>query len=81
MRTLMIRSRLWLLTVVSGGVFVLTGCDPNVRTQILSGVEGAATQLATTFLQAFFLGLANDAAEDQATVVKAVLDQLPQFLA
>ncbi len=81
MRAFYIRSRLWFLTVASGGAFVLTGCDPNVREQVLTGVEGAATQLATTFVQAFFLGLLNQAVEDGATVVKAVVEQLPQFVA
>ena len=82
MRGLLTRSRLWLLTVASGGgALVLSGCDPNVREEILGGVGGAATQLATTFIGAFFQTLLNDAADEEATVVRAVLEELPQFFA
>ena len=81
MRALLIRGRLWLLSAVSGGVIVLTGCDPNVREDILGGVGSAATQLATTFIGAFFQSLINDAQEGDATTVRAILEQLPQYFA
>lgn len=82
MRAMLTRCRLWWLGVVAGGgTFVLSGCDPNVRESVLSGVGDAATSLASTFIGAFFEGLLNDAAEDQGTVVKAVLEQLPQIFA
>jgi len=82
MRAWWIRARLWLLAVASGGgVFVLEGCDPDVREQVLTGVGTAATGLATTFIQAFFQGLINDATEEDATVVRLILDELPKFFA
>ena len=81
MRAWWIRSRLWFLTVASGGgLFVLEGCDPTVREQVLGGVGSAATGLATTFISAFFQGLINDAQED-ATVVKAIIEAAPKFFA
>jgi hypothetical protein len=80
MRAILSRGRLWLVGLTTGGLFVLEGCDPTVREQVLSGVGSAATALATTFIQAFFQALINDA-EEHATIVRAVLDQLPQFFA
>jgi hypothetical protein len=80
MRAVLTRCRLWWLGVVTaGGAFVLAGCDPNVREGVLSGVGSAATGLATTFIDAFFQGLLNDAAEEDATVVQAVQDFQPQI--
>lgn len=80
MRALWIRSRLWFLTVATGGgMFVLEGCDATVREQVLTGVGGAATGLATTFINAFFQGLINDASEGDATVVRAIFDSVQHF--
>ncbi|MGD8452062.1 MAG: hypothetical protein PVJ57_09615 [Phycisphaerae bacterium] len=82
MRATLTRCRLWWLGLVTGGTtFVLTGCDPDVRESVLTGVGDAATSLASTFIGAFFQGLLNDATEDTGTVVKAVLEQLPQIFA
>ena len=78
MRTWLKRGRIWLVTAAAGGVFVLDGCDPTVRSDVLSGVGTAATGLATTFINAFFQGLINDA-EEEATVVRAVPDVAPQI--
>lgn len=49
-----------MLMALGSGVFVLTGCDPTVRDTVLGGVEGAASSLSTTFIQAFFESLAKD---------------------
>jgi len=82
MRALLTRCRLWWLMVVSGGgVAVLAGCDPTVREQVLTGVGGAATGLATTFIEAFFQALINKEAEGDGATVRAILEQLPQFFA
>ena len=79
MRALLTRSRLWLISAVSGGgLLVLEGCDATVRDQVLSGVGTAATGLATTFINAFFQSLISEA-EEEATVVRAIIEQLPQF--
>lgn len=81
MRIFAIRARIWMLSAISGGMFVLTGCDPTVRDQVLAGVGGAATDLATTFIGAFFQGLINDSQEEEATVVRAIVEELPKFFA
>jgi len=78
MRNKLLRGRKWLLTAASGGLFVLSGCDPEVRDSVLSGVESASTTLITTFISAFFKSVL---AADDGTVatVKAVLDQTPGY--
>ncbi len=78
MRTWLKRGQVWLVTAAAGGVFVLEGCDATVRSDVLSGVGSAATGLATTFINAFFQGLINDA-EEEATVVRADFELNPQI--
>lgn len=81
MRAFYIRSRLWLLTVASGGgLFLLDGCDPNVRDTMLTGVGSAATGLATTFIQAFIQSLMSEE-EGAAATVKAIIEQAPRLFA
>lgn len=78
MRSMRKRGRVWLAsTAAAGSLFVLQGCDPNVRDTVLSGVSGAATSLASTFIQAFFEALANDAAEEAPATVKAIICDAP----
>jgi hypothetical protein len=58
MRRFLRRGRGWLVAATIGGsVLVLQGCDPNVRSTVLSGVESASTTLFTTFIQGFFQSL------------------------
>ncbi len=59
MSSMLRRTRIWWLTLISGGLFVMSGCDPTVRDSVLNGVGSAATGLATTFIQAFFQALIN----------------------
>lgn len=54
MRRMMNRGRKLVLAMTAGSVFVLSGCDPNVRDTVLSGVEASTTTLFGTFLSAFF---------------------------
>lgn len=78
MRGWMMRARVRILALGAAGVtFVLSGCDPNVRDTVLSGVEGAATTLIGTFLQAFFETLAVN--EETATVVRSVIEHAGAF--
>lgn len=76
------RGRIWWLSMISGGVFVMTGCDPSVRDSVLNGVGSAATSLATTFIQAFFQSLINSG-QDQTTTttVRAFIEEVPKFFA
>jgi len=81
MRTWLNRARLWYLTATAGGgLFVLQGCDPGVRDTVLGGVEGAATTLLTTFIQAFFESLTSQDEEAPATV-QAIVHHLTSALA
>ncbi len=78
MRRMFFRGRMLLLAAISGGsVFVLGGCDPNVRDTVLSGVEGATTTLTTTFINAFFQTVLAPKDEGPATTVR-VMHDLPE---
>lgn len=78
MRGWMMRARVKILALGAAGVtFVLSGCDASVRDTVLSGVEGAATTLVATFMQAFFETLLVE--EETATVVRAVVEQAARF--
>jgi len=82
MRRLLLRGRIWLVSAISGGsLFVLGGCDPNVRETVLAGVEGATTTLITTFIQAFFESVLAPEDEGTVTTVRAITEQLSQFFA
>jgi predicted small secreted protein len=75
----------WLVVLVFGGSFLLTGCDPTVREQVLSGVGAAATQLTTTLIEAFFQSLITKSQEqeedDTQTVMATPEYTLPPALA
>ncbi len=64
------------LVLALGSVFALDGCDPTIKATVLSGVEDAATGLATTFIQAFFQKLAEDDT-GTATVTTTTMRWLP----
>ncbi len=76
MRSSLVRYRRWALAVATGGAFVLSGCDPNVRDTVLSGVEGATTTIVTAFVQAFFQSL-NDNNDNTPTTVQATFELTP----
>ncbi len=80
MRAWLRRGQWWLLSMTSGSILVLEGCDPAVRESVLTGVNNAATSLATTFIGAFFQSLMNEE-EETATTVRAVIDVAQQFFA
>ena len=79
MRNMLFRGRMWLMTTAAGGLFVLSGCDPDVRDTVLGGVESAATTLVTTFIQAFFETVL--APDDTAATVKVFIEQIPSYFA
>jgi len=43
--------------VVGGTAFQLSGCDPQVRSTLLTGLETTTSSLSTALIQAFFLSL------------------------
>jgi len=46
---------------VGGTAFQLSGCDPNVRTALLGGLNDTTNSLADALIAAFFISLENDA--------------------
>ncbi len=73
----------WVMVLTVGGVFVLSGCDPNVKSTILSGLETASTGLATTFITAFFQKLAADdtTSSSTSTALPPTMEERAQMLA
>ena len=69
--------------ILAGGMAMqanLTGCDPEVRDSVLSGVQTAMTGLITSVINAFFLSL-QDSGTTTQPVVKAVFENLQNWLA
>lgn len=58
LRTRLLRTAMTL--AVGGSIFQLSGCDPAVRTQLLTGLETTTTSLSTALISAFFLSLQDD---------------------
>lgn len=48
------------IMAVGGSVFQLSGCDPNVRDSLVTGLEGTTQSLSSALISAFFLTLQND---------------------
>ena len=48
------------ILAMGGTAFQLSGCDPQVRTTLLSGLQSTTTGLTTALISAYFLSLAND---------------------
>ena len=47
---------------MGGSAFQLSGCDPEVRSTILTGLQETTAGLTSTLVSAFFLTLADDGA-------------------
>jgi hypothetical protein len=61
---------------VAGGIALqvnLTGCDSEVRTAVLDGLETSITGMFTSIIEAFFLSL-QDSSSTSQPVAQAVLD-------
>ena len=52
--------RFAMAVAVGGSAFQLSGCDPAVRSTILSGLQTTTTSLTNTLITAFFLSLDDD---------------------
>ncbi len=48
------------ILAMGGSAFQLSGCDPEVRSTLLSGLQATTTGLSTALISAFFLSLADD---------------------
>ena len=69
--------------ILAGGLALqvnLTGCDPEVRNAVLSGVQTSLTGLITSILNAFFLAITDSSSTSQP-VVQAVFENLSRWLA
>jgi hypothetical protein len=51
---------------MGGSAFQLSGCDPDVRATLLTGLHQTTTGLSATLITAFFQSLADD---DDASAV------------
>ncbi len=56
-RTRLLRTAMAL--ALGGSVFQLSGCDPAVRDQLLTGLQTTTTSLSSALISAFFLSLQN----------------------
>ena len=52
---------------VGGSALQLSGCDPQVRTTLLTGLETTTQSLGSALIQAFFLSLEDDDATGMTT--------------
>ncbi len=52
--------RLTMALAVGGSAFQLSGCDPAVRSTVLTGLETTTQSLTSTLISAFFLTLEDD---------------------
>ena len=58
LRTRLLRTAMTL--AVGGSAFQLSGCDPTVRSTLLSGLQSTTNSLSTALISAFFLSLEDD---------------------
>lgn len=56
--------RFAMAVAVGGSAFQLGGCDPAVRSTILSGLQTTTSNLTETLITAFFLTLEDDGTSD-----------------
>jgi hypothetical protein len=70
-----------MLVLLSGGMMLgtVSNCEPAVQGAVVSGLQSASQSLATGLLNALFLSFTPD--EEVLTTVKAIVDELPSFLA
>jgi hypothetical protein len=52
--------RFFSAVAVGGSAFQLSGCDPDVRSVLLTGLESTSQALSTSLISAFFLSLEED---------------------
>ncbi len=86
------RRKLWLYLakywapIMAGGIaiqFNLTGCDPQVRSSVLTGVQTSLTGLLTSVINAFFLAIQGgmDDSTTSQPVVQGIIDAATSLFA
>ncbi len=82
--TRLVTSKVWLPLLAGATAFQIniSGCDPEVRDTVLTGLQTSITGLFSSVITAFFLSL-QDAAESTTSqpVVKAIFEGLTSWLA
>lgn len=81
-KPLILIARKWAPLMLGGAMLQinLSGCDPEVRNSVLTGVQTSLTGLIGSLINAFFLSLQNAGSTSQP-VVKAIHDVAQTFLA
>jgi hypothetical protein len=69
--------------LLAGGLMLqnLTGCDPDVRNAVLTGIQTSLTTLISSILNAFFLSLADIGGSTSQPIVQATFKTLSGWLA
>ena len=86
-KPLILKASKWFPLLMGGAAMQinLSGCDPEVRSSILTGVQTSLTGLLTSILDAFFLSISGAATDTTntttTTVVKAVYETAQMFVA
>jgi len=87
-KPLILKARRWFPLLMGGAAMQinLSGCDPEVRSSILTGIQTSLTGLLTSVIDAFFLSISGAADTDTTattttTVVKAVYETAQMFVA
>ena len=70
-----------MLVLLSGGMMLgtVSNCEPAVQSALVNGLQSASQSLAAGLLNALFLSFTPE--EAVLTTVKAIVDELPTFLA
>jgi len=69
----------WVAAVVVSGPFVLSGCDPNIRSVVLDGLQATSSTIAETLIQALFIRI--EASDSTTTTMLRVIDEMSRMLA
>ncbi|HEY3246586.1 MAG TPA: hypothetical protein VGM03_24845 [Phycisphaerae bacterium] len=51
--------------LLGGSLFQIGGCDPQVRSALLMGLESTTTSLSDTLISAFFISLQSNSTSNQ----------------
>ncbi len=70
------------MTVGGGLVFgVFSGCNPEVRDLLVTGLQDTTVGLLNTLLNALFAGFLSDSGGGGVTTVQVVFEELTRWLA
>lgn len=70
------------MTVGGGLMFgAFSGCNPEVRDLLVTGLQDTTVGLATTLLDALFAGFLSDSGGGGVTTVQVVFEELTRWLA